>query len=116
MIRVTESAAQELRALSAKHVSEQGQVLRVDDASRGFSLALGPVSEGDEIVEHEGMPLLHIRGDVALEFADAVLFIDFVETEAGRQFMVYRAEEVSAAEPQHICGPDCSCHEQAPEQ
>ena len=109
MIVVTESAAQELKRILAEHAADPDQVLRVDDASEGFSLELGWTMEGDEIVECQGSPILYIGPEVSLAFADVNLFIDCLDTTDGPQLTVYRGEEASLEELQAGC--DCGCHD-----
>ncbi|MFC1999793.1 hypothetical protein ACFLXE_03430 [Chloroflexota bacterium] len=108
MITVTEGAALQLKQILTDNATDPDHVLRVPDASEGFVLELGPATEGDEVVEYEGSPVLYIDSEVSLALADTNLFIDCLDTPEGPQLTLYSGEEVSMEDLQAGC--DCGCH------
>lgn len=87
MVNVTDRAKEELRkALTAGH-SEPGVGLRLDASAPGqFGLTPDRGREGDQVVEHEGAPVLFISEEISTALDGAT--IDCHDTPEGRQLVI----------------------------
>jgi Fe-S cluster assembly iron-binding protein IscA len=81
MLNVTERAADMLQQKLIEHGDDSAEVLRLQRQDAGIGLAIDREAEGDEVVEHDGRPLLAIDSDLARELDGAK--IDLVDTPEG---------------------------------
>jgi Fe-S cluster assembly iron-binding protein IscA len=66
MLKVTDGAKQELKKTLSAHTDDPEVSLRLETKSTGqLGLVLDKESEGDQVVEHEGMKLLLIASELA---------------------------------------------------
>ncbi len=87
MLTVTAPAAEELKALVEAESTEPDQALRLVPAGPGMlTLVLDTVREGDQVIEHEGVNILLVGG----ELTDAVdgLVLDADYTAEGCQLVM----------------------------
>ncbi len=96
MLTITESAAQELRAILEASAADSGHVLRIDTECDGFSIWLGPEMEGDTLVGSEDTVLLRVSPELSHYLVDASVIIDCRQSTDGPRLVVYREEELSA--------------------
>jgi iron-sulfur cluster assembly protein len=91
MVKVTDRARIALKGALSRSIEEEGVGLRLDVSEEG-GLALYPdrAKDGDEVVEHEGNPLLLLGDNVAEPLAGAT--IDLTETPEGERLVVTKSQ------------------------
>lgn len=107
MIRVTDSAAELLRAVRERSEDPAGEkVLRLEEVGdQRVGLVMGSARADDEVVEREGLALLHLSPRVSDALDGAV--IDRVETPEGPRLAFRpRSDEPQPDRPSDGSGPE----------
>ncbi|MFC1909578.1 hypothetical protein ACFLXD_07045 [Chloroflexota bacterium] len=86
MIRVTERAKEELRNILVKHVDNPQACIRIKADDGKLGVAIDIEMPGDKTVEHEGLTLLVIEGELAGNMNH--LTIDVEDTDEGNQLVI----------------------------
>jgi len=81
MLTVTDTAAQALSEAMASGEKGLPSLLRIAMIDGKCGLSLGEAAEGEQVIEHDGRPLLVVDADASAALAGAVL--DAKETENG---------------------------------
>jgi Fe-S cluster assembly iron-binding protein IscA len=80
MVTITERAAVQLQELLAANEAPQGQGVKlVPDETGRIAMTIGPVGADDEVIEHDGEPLLIVDGRIAAMLEGAQLDCDTAE-------------------------------------
>ncbi len=94
MVKITQRAAKELKAIQAANARDESHVLRIDTESEGFSLWLGPEQDGDTVVGSEDTMLLRASPDLTKFLVETSVIIDCIDCEEGTRLIVYPEDEV----------------------
>jgi len=87
MINITKQAKQELRKILAKKVDWPGARLRLMDRGQGkLGLGIDIEAPGDHIVEYEGIKVLIVEPELAINLKGVTLDID--DTPEGAELII----------------------------
>ena len=89
MVRITQRAAETLKAIHEVNATDPKHVLRIDIEGEGFGLWLGPPQKGDTVVCSEETVLLRATPDLTRLFRKTSMVIDCVDHEEGPRMVVY---------------------------
>lgn len=88
MINITKRAKQELSKILAKKVDWPGARLRLMDRGQGkLGLGIDIEAPGDHIVEYEGIKVLIVEPELAINLKGVVLDID--DTPEGAELIIF---------------------------
>jgi Fe-S cluster assembly iron-binding protein IscA len=93
MVKITQRAAEELKAIQAANAKDKKHVLRIDTESEGFSLWLGPEQKGDTWVGSEDTVLLRATPDLTRFLKETSVVIDCMDHPDGMRLIVYPEDE-----------------------
>jgi Fe-S cluster assembly iron-binding protein IscA len=93
MVKITQRAAEELKAIQAANAKDEKHVLRIDTEEEGFSLWLGPEQEGDTVVGSEDTVLLRATPDLTKFLKKTSVVVDCMDHEEGPRLIVYPEDE-----------------------
>ncbi len=95
MVRITQRAVRELKAIQAANAKDESHVLRIETECEGFSLWLGPEQEGDTLVGSEDTILLRATPDLTKFLTQTPVIIDCIDhDEEGTRLIVYPADDI----------------------
>lgn len=89
MVKITQRAAQELRAIQVANARDETHVLRIEIEGEGFGLWLGPEQEGDTVVGSEDSIWLRATPDLTRYLRRTSVIIDCVDYEDSQRLIVY---------------------------
>ncbi|MDM7999378.1 MAG: hypothetical protein QUS33_05090 [Dehalococcoidia bacterium] len=93
IVRITERAANELKAIRAANSRDRSHQLRIDIEGEGYGLWLGPEQEGDTVVCSEETVLLRATPDVTRLFRKTSMVVDCTDHEDGPRLVVYPEDD-----------------------
>jgi len=93
MVKITQRAAETLKAIQAVNATDEKHVLRIDIEGEGYSLWLGPEQKGDTVVCGEDTVLLRATPDLTRFFRKASMVIDCMDHEEGPRLIVYPEDD-----------------------
>ncbi len=93
MVKITERAAKELKAIQAANAKDEKHMLRIDTESEGFSLWLGPKQKGDTLVGSEDTVLLRATPELTKFLKETSVVIDCMDHPDGVRLIVYPEDE-----------------------
>ncbi|MBN2099918.1 MAG: hypothetical protein JW753_10030 [Dehalococcoidia bacterium] len=89
IVKITQRAAETLKAIRAANTTDEKHVLRIDIEGDGYGLWLGPEQKGDTWVGSEDTLLLRVTPDVIRLFRKTSMVIDCMDHEEGMRMIVY---------------------------
>jgi hypothetical protein len=95
LLTITDDAVRELRAILEANAAHPGHVLRIDTECDGFSIWLGPETEGDTLAGSEDTVLLRVSPELSHYLVDVSVIIDCRQSTDGPRLVVYREEDLS---------------------
>ena len=93
MVKITQRAAETLKAIQAVNTTDEKHVLRIDIEGEGYSLWLGPEQKMDTVVCSEDTVLLRATPDVTKLFRKTSMVIDCMDHEEGPRLIVYPMDD-----------------------
>ena len=93
MVKITQRAAEMLKAVQAVNATDEKHVLRIDAEGEGYGLWLGPEQKGDTVVGSEDTVLLRATPDLTKFFRKTSMVIDCVDHEEGPRLIVYPEDD-----------------------
>jgi hypothetical protein len=93
MVKITQRAAETLKAIQAVNATDEKHVLRIDAEGEGYGLWLGPEQKGDTVVGSEDTMFLRLTPDLAKLFRKTSMVIDFVDHEEDPRLIVYPEDD-----------------------
>jgi len=93
MVKVTQRAAETLKAIHTVNATDPKHVLRIDIEDDGYGLWLGPEQEGDTVVCSAETVLLRATPDLTKLFRKTSMVIDFIEHEDTPRLVVYPEDD-----------------------
>ena len=93
MVKITQRAAETLKAIQAVNTTDEKHVLRIDIEGEGYSLWLGPEQKMDTVVCSEDTVLLRATPDVTKLFRKTSMVIDCMDHEEGPRLIVYPEDD-----------------------
>jgi len=89
IVKITQRAAETLKAIQAVNATDEKHVLRIDAEGEGYGLWLGPEQKGDTVVCSEETVLLRATPDLIKLFKKTSVVIDCIDHEEGPRLIVY---------------------------
>jgi hypothetical protein len=93
LVKITQRAAEMLKAVQAVNATDEKHVLRIDIEGDGYSLWLGPEQKGDTVVCSEDTVLLRATPDLTKFFRKTSTVIDCIDHEEGPGLIVYPEDD-----------------------
>ena len=93
MVKITQRAAESLKAIQAVNATDETHVLRIDAEGEGYGLWLGPEQKGDTVVCSEETVLLRATPDLTKLFRKTSMVIDCLDHEEGPRLIVYPEDD-----------------------
>ena len=93
IVKITQRAAETLKAIQAVNATDEKHVLRIDAEGEGYGLWLGPEQNGDTVVCSEETVLLRATPELAKLFRKTCMVIDCIEHEEGPRLIVYPEDD-----------------------
>jgi len=93
IVKVTQRAAETLKAIQAANATDEKHMLRIDIEGEGYSLWLGPAQKGDTVVCDEDTVLLRATPDLTRLFKKTSMVIDCFDHEEGPRLIVYPEDD-----------------------
>jgi hypothetical protein len=93
LVKITQRAAEMLKAVQAVNATDEKHVLRIDIEGDGYSLWLGPEQKGDTVVCSEDTVLLRATPDLTKFFRKTSMVIDCMDHEEGPRLIVYPEDD-----------------------
>ncbi len=93
MVKITQRAAETLKAIQAVNATDEKHVLRIDTEGEGYCLWLGPEQKGDTVVCSEDTVLLRATPDLTKLFRKTSMVIDCLDHEEGPRLIVYPEDD-----------------------
>ena len=93
IVKITQRAAETLKAIQAVNATDEKHVLRIDAEGEGYGLWLGPEQKGDTVVCSEETVLLRATPELAKLFRKTSMVIDCLDHEEGPRLIVYPEDD-----------------------
>ena len=93
IVKVTQRAAETLKAIHTVNATDPKHVLRIDIEGEGYGLWLGPEQKGDTVICSAETVLLRATPDLAKLFRKTSMVIDFMDHEDGPRLVVYPEDD-----------------------
>ena len=93
IVKITQRAAETLKAIQAVNATDEKHVLRIDAEGDGYGLWLGPEQKGDTVVGSEDTMFLRLTPDLTKLFRKTSMVIDCMDHEEGPRLIVYPEDD-----------------------
>lgn len=93
LVKITQRAAEALKAIRTVNAKDEKHVLRIDVEGEGYGLWLGPAQKGDTVVCSEETVLLRATPDLTKLFRKTSMVIDCIDHPDGMRLIVYPEDD-----------------------